>query len=148
MANPRQQFRVSELGLPSEGDVESLVGLTGATAGEVMASLPRVDNPSTGYVPIVARDNQGDIIGTVDLYLPLGAPLLEDMIVEKQWRRKGVGTALASYVVNIARERSREEYLEVRPQRNVEDLEIARAFSQSLGFAGRLNTGVIALELR
>jgi len=87
----------------TESDIPQVVGFTRDTFtwGDY---VPRVINKwvkdGTAYVALI----NGEVIGVVNLVLlPTGVAWLEGIRVKPTYRRRGVGTALTNYVLNLAR---------------------------------------------
>jgi len=87
----------------TESDIPQVVGFTRDTFtwGDY---VPRVINKwvkdGTAYVALINEE----VIGVVNLVLlPTGVAWLEGIRVKPTYRRRGVGTALTNYVLNLAR---------------------------------------------
>jgi ribosomal protein S18 acetylase RimI-like enzyme len=86
---------------------------------------------------LVARDQEGEIVGTLTLVvfqIPTGVRAwIEDVIVDERARGKGLGSALTHEALELARAaRARTVDLTSRPSR-----EAANALYQNVGFAQR-----------
>ncbi len=87
-----------------------------------------------GTVLYVAATKEGVLVGTVGVVTPLSPtyspPFLSDLVVDKDYRRTGVGGALLTEALNYAREKGHEAILAIsNPGR-----EEARPFYLSFAF--------------
>jgi ribosomal protein S18 acetylase RimI-like enzyme len=86
---------------------------------------------------LVARDHEGDIVGTLTLVvfqIPTGVRAwIEDVVVDERARGRGIGSALTKEALELARAaRARTVNLTSRPSRGA-----ANALYQNVGFKQR-----------
>lgn len=104
-----------------------------APNAEILTEI--IDSPATHL--LVARDDRGNIVGSLTLVLfriPTGVRAwIEDVVVDEAARGQGVGEALNRFAIDVAAERgARSVDLTSRPSR-----EAANRLYQRLGFAPR-----------
>jgi predicted GNAT family N-acyltransferase len=103
------------------------------------------DADEAQIVHIVARDAEGNAIGTARLVLDSATPRIGRMAVVRIWRKHGVGRALLNFLCDYAKERG---YKEVRLNSQTH----ATAFYYKQGFLSHgeefIEAGIPHLEMR